>query len=167
MFRSADEGAAGTELLFIQRAAKPTDPWSGQMALPGGRVDPGDVDTHDTAERETMEEVGLDLSRARRLGSLADLDGGRANNRLVAVSAHAYWLDGPRPHLTGNYEVADILWLPLALLLDRDRYIDYVYPVSGGVFPGIDLDAEGQVIWGLTLRFLADLFERLDAPFII
>ena len=164
VFRS---GKHGVELLFIQRASKDSDPWSGQMAFPGGRYEPSDPDSFATAERETSEELGLDLSVARRLGSLGELDGGRATNRLVVVNAHCYWLAGPAPELSPNYEVADALWVPLAELSNTERYIDYVYPVSGGTFPGIQLDRETQVVWGLTLRFLADLYDRLEWPFII
>ena len=163
VFRSGDRG---TELLFIQRAAKPSDPWSGQMAFPGGRVDPGDADTFAAAERETLEEVGLDLAVATRLGSLDDHDGGRIHNNLRAVSPHGYWLDGPRPQLTNNYEVADSLWVPMADLADPERHIDYYWPKSESSWPGIQLDRADQVIWGMTLRFLANLFTRLDRPFI-
>jgi len=171
VFRPVDLGArpgyeADAELLFIQRATREGDPWSGQMALPGGRKDPTDPSPQATAIRETDEEVGLDLSPARYLGSLSEMDGGRATNRRVIVSAHAYWLDGPRPALRHNYEVADTLWVPLRDLGDRDRYIDYHYAMAGAMFPGIQLDRNHQVIWGLTLRFLSDLFQRLDRPFI-
>ncbi|KAA8497434.1 hypothetical protein FVE85_1163 [Porphyridium purpureum] len=48
------------EVLFIQRAARSDDPWSGHLALPGGKRDGGETDL-DTAIRETLEEVGLDL----------------------------------------------------------------------------------------------------------
>lgn len=168
-------GESGTELLFIQRASKDSDPWSGHMAFPGGRTDPGDHDSFDTAERETLEEVGLDLSGVPRLGSLDDLVFARD---LRAVHAQAYWLDGERPTLAANYEVADILWVPLSVLGDRSRYIDYQYPVAipnqhrrpvamvRSSWPGIQLDKPSQVVWGLTLRFLDDLFRRLSLPFI-
>jgi len=159
-------GGAGTELLFIQRASKESDPWSGHMAFPGGRTDPSDTDSHFTAERETSEEVGLDLSAAPRLGSLTDLEPGRQRGGLVAVRGHAYWLDGARPDLVANYEVADTVWVPLQVLADRDRYIDYYYPLSDSTWPGIQLDNPQHVVWGLTLRFLADLFRRMDEPFI-
>ncbi len=159
-------GERGTELLFIQRAAKPTDPWSGQMAFPGGRVDPDDADTFAAAERETLEEVGLDLTGAPRLGSLDDHDGGRIHNNLRAVSSHGYWLDGDRPELVNNYEVADSLWVPLADLADTDRHIDYYWEKADSTWPGIQLDTSDQVIWGMTLRFLGNLFERLQRPFI-
>lgn len=164
VFRGAEDDI---ELLFIQRATHSSDPWSGQMAFPGGRREDGDRSAMATAARETLEEVGLDLDAARYIGSLSDLDGGRANNRRIIVSAHAYWLDGPRPDLRPNYEVADVVWVPLSHLADRDRYIEYEYPLTETTFPGIRLDGRGQVIWGLTLRLLSDLFARLDHPFII
>ena len=161
------DSPSGVELLFIERATKDSDPWSGQMAFPGGRMEPGDGSARATAERETREEIDLDLDEADRLGSLIELDGGRATNRFVLVSCYCYHLPGPRPALRGNAEVADVLWLPLEGLLDQDRYVEYWYPPAGAHFPGIQLDQSHQVIWGLTLRFLADLFARLDRAFII
>lgn len=160
-------GNHDTELLFIQRAAVDRDPWSGQMAFPGGRVEPDDIDSFATAERETLEEIGIDLGAARRLGSLAEVDGGRGTNRDIVVSGHCYWLSRTSVSISPNHEVADVLWVPVGHLLDDGRYIEYRYPRSGARFPGIQLDNPHQVIWGLTLRFLADLMVRLERPFII
>lgn len=165
VFRRGDQG---TEALFIQRASADGDPWSGHMAFPGGRTDPGDIDARYTAERETLEEVGLDLSGCRRLGAFAPVLPGM---RSLTVFPLAYWLDGERPRLRANYEVADTVWVPLAVLADTDRYIDYDYPAARNVlrrttWPGIQLDKPPQVIWGLTLRMLADLFARLGIGFI-
>src|SRR5260370_1555175 len=67
------DGDEGLEALFIHRAVRAGDTWSGQIAFPGGRRDPGDADLLATAIRETMEEVGVDLSGAERLGVLDDL----------------------------------------------------------------------------------------------
>jgi len=154
-------GERGSELLFIERARREGDPWSGHMALPGGRVDPGDAHVMATAERETLEELSLDLGPAERLGRLADLHGGA---RPIVVSAFGFWLHGERPVLQPNHEVADTLWIPLEELADPGRAVAYRYPLRDReIFPGIAVDG-GRVIWGMTLRMLQDLFTRLGRP---
>jgi 8-oxo-dGTP pyrophosphatase MutT (NUDIX family) len=154
------------ELLFIQRATVEGDPWSGQMAFPGGRNEANDPSSIATATRETLEEIGLDLAPARTLGSLSHLDGGRATNRPITVSGHCFWLPEAPEGLALSDEVAEVVWVPFSALLDRQRHVDYLYPRTGLVFPGIQLDNPEQVIWGLTLRFLSDLFSRLGLPFV-
>src|SRR6478752_6570976 len=57
-------------VLLIRRAERAGDPWSGHMALPGGRREPEDADLVETARRETFEEVGLQLARSDLLGGL-------------------------------------------------------------------------------------------------
>ena len=69
---SGDE--ADPELLMIKRAEAERDPWSGHVACPGGRMEPGDHDLEQTAIRETWEETGVDLARdGRVLGALDDI----------------------------------------------------------------------------------------------
>ena len=64
----------GMELLFIRRAEDPKDPWSGQIAFPGGRAEPGDDHLQATAVRETLEETRLDLASAGEcLGALDEV----------------------------------------------------------------------------------------------
>jgi 8-oxo-dGTP pyrophosphatase MutT (NUDIX family) len=62
------------ELLMIKRAEAEGDPWSGHVACPGGRMEPGDGDLAVTAVRETLEETGVDVARdGRLLGHLDDI----------------------------------------------------------------------------------------------
>src|ERR1700686_1895287 len=62
------------ELLFIKRAEYAGDPWSGQIAFPGGRAEAGDTSLAETAIRETHEETGIDLAREGfMIGALDDL----------------------------------------------------------------------------------------------
>ena len=56
-------GRGELDFLLIKRARSERDPWSGHMALPGGRRDDSDGDLLHTARRETLEETGVDLDR--------------------------------------------------------------------------------------------------------
>jgi 8-oxo-dGTP pyrophosphatase MutT (NUDIX family) len=161
-----DEPPAGVEMLFIERAQRAGDPWSGQMAFPGGRLDPGDRDDRAAAERETREEVGLDLTGAELLGRLDDL---HAGVRLVApliLSAFGYRI-GARTPLTLNHEVRAALWVPAQALLDPTRRSGYRWGPAR--FPGIRVGEPDQhVVWGLTYQLLERLFRvlgvRLSGP---
>ena len=73
------QGESSFEMMFILRARKEGDPWSGQMALPGGHREPQDVTLAETAARETWEETGLDLAEHGEF--LGGLTGVRANPR--------------------------------------------------------------------------------------
>jgi 8-oxo-dGTP pyrophosphatase MutT (NUDIX family) len=154
------ESAAGTELLFIERAEHPHDPWSGHMAFPGGRVDPGDASARHAAERETFEEVGLDLARAEFLGRLDDVEGAPPGFDSLVVSAFVYHLD-PRTPPTPNHEVRDVLWVPVGHLLDASRRVPFYWPRAQRErhYPGILVgEPERHVVWGLTYRFLELFF---------
>ncbi len=63
------------KVIFIERAQDSKDPWSGHMALPGGRCEASSESVMDTARRETHEEIGLYLPRDSLLGRLDDLQG--------------------------------------------------------------------------------------------
>jgi 8-oxo-dGTP pyrophosphatase MutT (NUDIX family) len=154
------------EVLFIERAKQEGDPWSGHMAFPGGRIDAGDPDSRTTAERETLEEVGVDLSSAERLGRLDDLQGHRAAGvPTMVISAFVYHLRDS-PALLPNHEVREAFWFPLASLSDPERRVEYPLPRSfGGPYPGILVgEPDRHVVWGLTYRFLEVFFEVIGRP---
>lgn len=152
------------ELLFIERALRKGDPWSGQMAFPGGRWEASDRDLADTAVRETREEVGLDLDAA--IARLDDFQGSRAVGRhSVVVTPFVYTISARTP-LTPNREVNSTVWVPLPELLDpaSRRLYEFGPPEAGGPFESIFYDP--YTIWGLTYRILWNFFELLgiDPP---
>ena len=154
------------EVLFIERARHEGDPWSGHMAFPGGRVDPGDPDARSAAERETLEEVGVRLDEAERLGRLDDMEGQRAAGvSSLVISAFVYHVSKPG-ELVPNHEVQEAFWFPLAALLDPERHVEYpMRRDDGRAFPGILVGApDRHVVWGLTYRFLEIFFEALGRP---
>ena len=70
-------GTDDPRVLLGHRRMSGIDPWSGHLALPGGRREEGDRDFLDTALRECAEEAGIEIARARVLGALPDVVAGR------------------------------------------------------------------------------------------
>ena len=87
------EGPQGVEALFIERARRDGDPWSGQMAFPGGRWETVDGSLRETAARETFEELSVDLSDSPYLGYLGEVTRRRASRAGFRLSLP---LAGPR-----------------------------------------------------------------------
>ena len=166
--------AEGLEACFILRTERDGDPWSGQVALPGGRAEPGDADAAAVAERETFEEIGLRLAREQCLGALPFQPLYRIGPR-GSLSPFVYHLgtDFSRGGKSGwratlSHEVSEAFWVPIRHLFDprAATTIEWVRPGRPETMhPGIEF--EGHVIWGLTLRVLgtfADLVgKRLPA----
>ncbi|MFQ5514195.1 MAG: NUDIX hydrolase [Myxococcota bacterium] len=149
------------ELLFIERATRETDPWSGQMAFPGGRHDPGDRDLEATAARETLEEVGVRLEAP--IGRLDDVLGGQQPHRRLLVAPCVYALE-ERPELHANHEVRSAVWVPLSWILQPESAVQHRFeraPFSGS-YPAFRY--ERYVIWGLTYRITACLLTVLGHP---
>ena len=148
-------------LLFIERTEREGDPWSGHIAFPGGRVEACDRETRHTAERETREEIDLDLRPAEYLGRLDDLTG---NTLPVLVSGFVYSIENAGPFQLSS-EVKDAFWVPVTDLIDAKRHVEYCFHHRGAksLFPAIDLLGAGRpVLWGLTYRFVAQLLHLLD-----
>ncbi len=157
---------ARAALLFIERARREGDPWSGHMAFPGGRIEPDDESTRRAAERETREEVGLGLEDAERLGRLDDLQGHHvAGVPELVISAFVYHVSKPM-ELVPNHEVSQAFWFPVSSLLEDERHVDYASAQVAGVrFPGIQVgEPERHVVWGLTYRFLEEFLRIVGRP---
>lgn len=154
------EPAAAPEpsLLLVRRAERTGDPWSGHMALPGGHAEPGDLDLLHTARRETLEEVGLDLSEAELLGTLDDIMPMRSSQ--ISVRPFVFWAARAKEPVL-SAEVAEALWVPLARLTSgalRDTRRVQVGESSLEV-PAYVI--EERVVWGMTFRLLELFLERV------
>jgi len=136
------------------------------MAFPGGRADLTDPTAQAVAEREAAEEVGLALRPQQLIAPLTELPvraGGQ--DMLMKLAAFVYQVDGEPPPLTPQTEeVAQALWVPLALIYDPGMRTRYRFTRNGTAldFPGVNLD--GRIVWGLTYRVLAELGDRLGRP---
>lgn len=150
---------AEPEIFFIQRALYEGDPWSGQIAFPGGREEPGDAAPVDTAMRETMEETGIDLRNDGVLaGVLDDIHPRTVHLPAVVVRPFVFLLPEP-PEPSLSPEVADSFWVPLTVLLDRSVWRDTTVVAGGMEMSRFAFHHEGFVIWGMTERILSGLLE--------
>lgn len=150
------------ELLLIKRAEHDGDPWSGHMALPGGRRDPGDGDLLDTALRETCEETGLCLDAGARMGVLDEVT--PASRRLPPLVI-APFVIAARPEATAHADPSEVeaaIWVPLPALADDAAAGELILQLEGGPrrFPTYNYGE--YVIWGLTHRILRQFLQLAD-----
>ncbi len=150
------------ELLMIKRADHEGDPWSGHVALPGGRMEPGDRDLQQTALRETWEETGIDIGRdGFVLGQLDDL--APRTPVLPPLVIRPYVAVVPaRVTIVANPEVADAFWVPLAALQERAAWGLGMVDIRDVGQREVDVFRhQHHTVWGLTERVLKDLMSRI------
>lgn len=154
------------EVLAIRRADSARDPWSGQMALPGGSLDESDPGLMAAAVREAREETGLHLDvDGDLLGRIEPMRPLGVRLPVITIWPFVFRLDPAANARIASGEVASVHWFPVHALDDTSNRDSYAYrDPSLGVrkFPCIRL--EGQVIWGLTYRILMQFLEVLRQP---
>ncbi len=148
---------ADAELLFIRRAQREGDPWSGHVAFPGGRRDAADATLDDTARRETQEELALNLeSDATFLGVLDDLRPRSAALPSIAVRPFVFALTRDVT-LVPNDEVHSTFWVPVSELRDPLRATEHVFERGGARMRFPAYRSGDDVVWGMTERIVTQL----------
>jgi len=142
------------EMLLIKRAEFDGDPWSGQVALPGGRREPADVSLEQTAIRETWEETSIDIAcDGRILGALDELSPRIPTLRPLIVRPFVAVVV-PDVVIVESPEVAAAFWVPLLALRTETAWISAEVSAHGHQLT-VPAFAHGDyVVWGLTERIL-------------
>ena len=146
--------SAGTaEILLIHRSPTMRS-HSGQIAFPGGRIDPGDSNAVDAALREAWEETGLDRHCVRPLQQWEQLHIGVTGNPVSPVLAH--WHTPCPVGVVSPSEADDVFVVPLNYLADPDNRFNVQY----GQWTGPAFHIEDYVLWGFTGAIVATLIEH-------
>lgn len=153
----------GLELLFIQRARREGDPWSGHMAFPGGRMQAEDASPRAAAERETLEETGINLTQHGRFEArLSDLITRQHSRwRPMVVTPYLYQWQGPEA-VTLNHEVARMVWIPLDYLAAKENQGKLPWRTPLGTLNMPCCRYHDYCIWGLSYSMLQE-FLTLDS----
>ena len=148
------------ELLMIKRAEAENDPWSGHVACPGGRMDPGDRDLEHTAIRETWEETGIDLARdGQILGTLDDISPRTPTLPPIIIRP---FVAAVKPEITivESPEVAEAFWVPLSAIRESAAWGTGLVKIRNAGEREVDVFRHGEyTVWGLTHRALTQFLE--------
>lgn len=148
---------------MIQRAERDGDPWSGQIALPGGRRQSDDATLQDTALRETLEETGIDLAQhGLVLGTLDELRPRTPVLPPIIVTPFVAVAPADIP-LQISDELADAFWAPWSTFADPVRIDESTVTVRGAAWKVSSYLVGERVVWGMTERMLRQLAERMTA----
>ena len=156
MVRAHDE----LELLLIKRAVHEQDPWSGHVALPGGRRDAEDEDLLHTALREAAEEVGITIDRgAQLIGALDELSPRNPLLPPLIIAPFVFAVPRDTTPVIDTSEVDAAIWVPMSALRDESAVDEILITLEGGsrAFPSLRYGE--YVIWGLTHRILVQFLE--------
>lgn len=149
-------------LLLVRRVVRVGDPWSGQLALPGGRHEPGDPDLVHTAIRETEEEVGFRLSPEQLRLALDDLAPMSPVLPPIVVRPYLFHVAEAGPLRTSD-EVDHAEWLPLAVLADPAIRRGADLTLGGAVVRVIGYHLPIGLLWGMTERIVTPVVEAWRA----
>ena len=143
------------DLLLVKRVENPSDTWSGQMALPGGKREPKDLSLKDTVVRETMEETGVALTNCSFLGVLGAV---RSEPRpAFKILPFVFLLEGEPRLKLNKAELETFVWVPYEKVVQSKGKVQF----SFGKVPAY-IFAEG-IVWGITYNILSEFIQAVEA----
>ena len=129
----------------------------GQIALPGGRRDPGE-DAIQAALREAEEELGIDQTQVRVIGTSDTFHSGSGYEITPVLAV----VPGDIAITPNPAEVASWFEVPLAHVLDPANHAVRELERNGKIIPFVEILWQGHMIWGVTGAILSNLSKRLE-----
>lgn len=143
------------DMLLVKRVQNPADPWSGQVAFPGGKREPKDSNLKQTAIRETLEETNINLlDSCQFLGVLKAI---RSRPRPdLKILPFVVLIEREQPIRLSEKELAGSLWIPIRDIIAANG----IAKVSVGNVPAFVIGL--TVIWGLTYSIIKDFVRTVE-----
>ena len=145
----------GFKILLVKRVENPSDPWSGQMAFPGGKRSSEDENLKQTVIRETKEETGLNLGSCRFLGVTAVHKPARMSE--MKILPYVILLEHEPSIRLNPTELEYFFWVSLEELVQHRQTVKFDF----GKFPAYGV--RKNVVWGLTYRIIEDFLKTLNS----
>lgn len=129
---------------------------AGQISFPGGKAEPDDADSAETAIRETLEEIGVAVRREDIIGELPPVKVPVSSFEIFPVVA---FVDGVGDFKTSECEVKKVLEVDIEDL--RCSLGDRTVMVAGKSYDVPSYICGDSVVWGATAMVVAELFSIL------
>lgn len=145
---------------FLTRRTENVATHKGQISLPGGALEQRDATPVNAALRETCEELAICLDDVRVLGTLTPLETAAGGFRVTPVVAYV----PGRPHVEPSpVEVAEVIEMPLAALLDDSLKVEERWEWRGTTLDVPFYRVGEHIVWGVTATILSEFEARLRA----
>ena len=142
------------DYLVLTKRADHLSTHKGQIAFPGGRVDPSDADVAGTALRECYEEIGIGPECVRILGRLDEFTAGYGlvvTPVVGVIPAHCeFRIDPSETTAVASVPIAALMWVPNCAFGEH---------LSPGGHPNYHFYVNGWDVWGVTARIIAQFLE--------
>lgn len=147
-------GKEDYEILFVKRVKRSSDPWSGQIAFPGGKHDPEDKTLKDTVIREIYEETGIYLQEDSFLGVLSVIKS-RPNQNIKILPFIALLKEKPVIKLSKN-ELDSYFWIPYKKIVNSKGIAE----INNRKVPAYIF--KEKIVWGVTYRIIRKFRENIE-----
>ena len=149
----------GEYCVLLNKRTDRVEHHKGEISFPGGSKDESDATLIETALRETHEEMGIAPEHVELLGELDDVP----TSTSFLISTYVGAIPYPYDFSPSEIEVAEVLEVPIRVLLDGGNVRDEVRIVDGLPVNSPVYSYEGHLIYGATARVLERFLELLGS----
>jgi len=142
------------KILFVKRVERLSDPWSGQIAFPGGKKESEDKCLKDTIIRETFEETNIKLDEDNLIGVLEAIDSGHFSN--IRILPFISLLKGPQIIKLNKKELDNYFWYSYKKIRTNRSLVE----INSKKEPAYILGE--AVVWGITYKILREFCEIIE-----